>query len=245
MNASCGPPAPAIAAGAPRNAADVTAAAEETRARKRAKTVDNALVSDAELAASITREVAVASEHAAGTYGVAAAGAPAAGAPAWGVNLMRDMAALTANVATLTANVATLTANVGTLTANVGTLEGNVGTLSATVAGIDARQRLALAQRRNARKASSGGNIPFVQLVKVNVGVGPPLPGAAAQNPNNDAVGTTYPNALAPATLYELDSWTSAQISALAEWANDDFGIVDGDTVEVRKSKLLDHYLLE
>ena len=127
-------------------------------------------------------------------------------------------------------------------------LTANVATLTANVATMDARQRCERAQRRNRRHHILGGNHPFTQLVKWNADVGPPLPGQAAQNPPVAAVGTVYPTAgvvVAPTTPSELNSMTLAQISLLAEWANDDFGIVAGDTVAIQRNKLADHYLID
>lgn len=202
----CGPPAPAIASGNPRTAADLVHATAETRARKRQKKVDNASVTDAELSQSIIRETAVAAELAAGAYGIA-------GAPLW--------------AAQLTANVATI---------------------SATVAQIDARLRLGTARRRNLRNHGTrggGATPPFHQLFKVHANLGPPLPGRAAQNPVAAPVGSIYPVGIAPATRDDLNNMTLGQISRLAEWANDNFGIVAGDGIATSRNKLLDHYLYE
>jgi hypothetical protein len=59
-------------------------------------------------------------------------------------------------------------------------------------------------------------------------------------------VGTPYPTlgagGLAPINLNELNNMTLAQISALAEWANEDFEIIAGDNIAVRRNKLRDHY---
>eukprot|EP00549_Striatella_unipunctata_P017804 CAMPEP_0118693266 /NCGR_PEP_ID=MMETSP0800-20121206/11807_1 /TAXON_ID=210618 ORGANISM="Striatella unipunctata, Strain CCMP2910" /NCGR_SAMPLE_ID=MMETSP0800 /ASSEMBLY_ACC=CAM_ASM_000638 /LENGTH=39 /DNA_ID= /DNA_START= /DNA_END= /DNA_ORIENTATION= len=38
---------------------------------------------------------------------------------------------------------------------------------------------------------------------------------------------------------------TLDRISLLAEWANDDFGIIAGDTVAIQRNKLLQHYLYD
>ena len=215
--ATCGPPAPAIAAGTLRNVVDMTNAMAETQARKRHKKVNPASVTDAELSESVVRQAAVASELVADMYNNGAGGA---GAPAWATPLVASVATLAANVENLTANVAT----------------------------IDARQRCGCAQRRNQRNHPLGGNHPFTQLVKCNANVGPPLPGQAAQNPPVATVGTVYPTAgfvMAPTTPHELNNMTLARISLLAEWANDDFGIVAGDTVAIQRNKLLEHYLYD
>ena len=145
-----------------------------------------------------------------------AAGAyPNAGAPAWAAELIANVQALTANEQALTA----------------------------TVQAMDARMRLSTAQRWNHRNHATGGN--FQQLVKVVANVGPPLPGQGAQNPPTAAVGTVYPIEFAPANANDLGDMTNAQMSRLAEWANDHFGIVAGDPVEVQRNKLLHHYLYE
>ena len=115
--------------------------------------------------------------------------------------------------------------------------------LIATVQAMDARMRLSTAQRWNHRNHATGGN--FQQLVKVVANVGPPLPGQGAQNPPTAAVGTVYPIEFAPANANDLGDMTCAQMSRLAEWANDHFGIVAGDPVEVQRNKLLHHYLYE
>ena len=213
--AICGPPAAPIVAGNRRNLADLTNAMAETRARKHLKETSDASVSNAEVSQSVVRETAVAVELAAGAY-------PNAGAPAWAAGLIADVQALTAIVQTLTANVQALAAN---------------------VQAMDARMRLSTAQRWNHRNHATGGN--FQQLVKVVANVGPPLPGQGAQNPPTAAVGTVYPIEFAPANANDLGDMTCAQMSRLAEWANDHFGIVAGDPVEVQRNKLLHHYLYE
>jgi hypothetical protein len=58
-------------------------------------------------------------------------------------------------------------------------------------------------------------------------------------------VGTAYPAELAPANHFELSSMTLEEISALAEWANDHFGIADGDVLAARLAKLQMHYMRE
>ena len=122
-------------------------------------------------------------------------------------------------------------------------LIANVQALTANVQAMDARMRLSTAQRWNHRNHATGGN--FQQLVKVVANVGPPLPGQGAQNPPTAAVGTVYPIEFAPANANDLGDMTCAQMSRLAEWANDHFGIVAGDPVEVQRNKLLHHYLYE
>jgi hypothetical protein len=110
---------------------------------------------------------------------------------------------------------------------------------------MDARQRLALSQRRN-RRCFGPHDAQLNQLVKVNPGIGPPLtphPASAGMLPA--PVGTLYPAAMAPATFTEITDMTLAQISVLAEWANDDFGIRPGDDEGTRQAKLLHHYLNE
>ena len=241
--AICGPPAAPIVAGTGRNLADLTNAMAETRARKRTKETNDGSVSNAEVSQSVVRETAVAVELAAGAY-------PNAGAPAWAAGLIPNVQALTANVQALTANEQALTANVQALDANVQALTANVQALTAneqaltaTVQAMDARMRLSTAQRWNHRNHATGGN--FQQLVKVVANVGPPLPGQGAQNPPTAAVGTVYPIAFAPANADDLLNMTNAQMSRLAEWANDHFGIVAEDNVNVRRNKLLHHYLYE
>lgn len=124
-------------------------------------------------------------------------------------------------------------------------LLATVNAIDARVTAMDARQRLAIAQRRNLRNQASGGATPFQQLVKVNAGVGPPLPQRAPQGVAAAPVGTTYPLALAPLNHDALNSMTLDEISQLAEWANDDFGIVYGDLAPIQRNKLLQHYLYE
>jgi len=164
----CGAPAPAIAAGSNRDVVDMTNAIEETRARKRCKQTHDTSVTAGELAASIIRQTAVASEFVADTYNNNH-GDGLAGAPAWAAPLIANVATLTANQATMSANQATIMANVATLMANQATM--------------DARLRAERAQRRNQRNHRTGGNHPLTQLVKCAANVGPPLPGRVAQNP--------------------------------------------------------------
>ena len=113
---------------------------------------------------------------------------------------------------------------------------------------VHAMQRLNTAQRRNHRNANAGGlNPQLIPLVKVIAGVGPPTPGQPPAVPAVAVapVGAVYPAAIAPVNKNELDSMTLAQISQLAEWANDHFGIVDADNVGQRRNKLHNHYMFE
>jgi len=67
--------------------------------------------------------------------------------------------------------------------------------------------------------------------------------------PQQLRVGTVYPTGgpvvMAPTTPNDLNNMTLDRISLLAEWANDDFGIVPGDTVAIQRNKLLEHYLYD
>eukprot|EP00978_Attheya_sp_CCMP212_P045604 scaffold352799_cov56-Attheya_sp.AAC.1 len=61
---------------------------------------------------------------------------------------------------------------------------------------------------------------------------------------SSSPVGTAYPNHLSPENHRELDRITLDQISRLAEWANDHFGIVvAGDLINDRRGKLLEQYI--
>eukprot|EP00978_Attheya_sp_CCMP212_P046097 scaffold373720_cov42-Attheya_sp.AAC.1 len=86
--------------------------------------------------------------------------------------------------------------------------------------------RPATAQRRNKQRMNACGDAQFVPLIKVNTGIGLPTPGQMATNPALTPVGTAYPDHLSPESHRELDRMTLDQISRLAEWANDHFGIL-------------------
>jgi hypothetical protein len=213
--------AAAIHAGQVRTLADVAEAREETMSRKRLKSVnDNAVTAD-EISLSSLREVAVLGEGAAGLYGAPVV-APGA-APAWALPLL----ALPGQVAALTNQVAALT--------------NQLNALAGQVNAMDARQRCQTAQRYNRVNCEDRA---FRQLVKVNAGIGPPLPGRAAQIILADPVGTLYPvaQAFVPDTLAALNQMSASEISALAEWANEDFGIQAGDSLAVCRSQVFQHY---
>ena len=211
------PLAPVIAAGAPRNINDVTNAMQETSGRKRQKIINNASVTDAEVSYSAARQVAVTAEYAEGVYG-------AVGAPGWAQPLFAQLNAVHAQL-------------------NAGHAQ-----LNAQLNAVHAMQQLNAAQHRNHRNATAGGlNPQLIPLVKVIAGVGPPTPGQPPAVPAVAVapVGAVYPAAIAPANKNELDSMTLAQISQLAEWANDHFGIVVADNVGQRRNKLHNHYMFE
>jgi hypothetical protein len=200
-----------VAAGNPRNLADVTGAQRETTARKRLKKSDPASVTDNEMAQALVREVAVTAEVSAGVYGGAAAG--------------------------VAAQLAKLS---GQMNAGFAALNAGLAALNAGLAAMNATDR---ARRRN---TNIQNDVPLAQLQKVVAGVGPPLPGGIATAPPNAPVGTPYTTlgagGLAPIDLNELNQMTLAQISALAEWANEDFEIIAGDNIAVRRNKLREHY---
>lgn len=118
--------------------------------------------------------------------------------------------------------------------------------MDARLTAMDARQRVELAQRRNFRLSTAGRDFQLHQLVKVNAGLGPPTPG---QQPTANLapapIGTVYPNALAPTNYDDVSAMRLTDIGALAEWANDDFGIVTEDPIGLRRNKLLQRYLHE
>jgi hypothetical protein len=80
-----------------------------------------------------------------------------------------------------------------------------------------------------------------------------PLPNHVARVPAIVAppVGTLYPVGLpvgqvfVPVDSHALYRMTLQQISELAEWANEDFGIVVGDDVTTRRVKLFQHYSIQ
>ena len=221
------PLAPVIAAGAPRNINDVTNAMQETSGRKRQKIINNASVTDAEVSYSAARQVAVTAEYAEGVYG-------AVGAPGWAQPLFAQLNAVQAQL------------NAGQAQLNAVQAQLNAG--HAQLNKVHAMQRLNAAQRRNHRNANAGGlNPQLIPLVKVIAGVGPPTPGQPPAVPAVAVapVGAVYPATIAPANKNELDSMTLAQISQLAEWANDHFGIVVADNVRQRRNKLHNHYMFE
>jgi archaellum component FlaC len=107
--------------------------------------------------------------------------------------------------------------------------------------------RCGVARRRNQLlHGIHPDNFVLFQLYKVKTGVGSPIHGqqrTADMQPA--AIGTAYPDNVAPRELDALVNMSLRQISVLAEWANDDFGIVRGDGAGVQRGKLLAHYTAE
>jgi hypothetical protein len=112
------------------------------------------------------------------------------------------------------------------------------------VSVVDARRWLQATQRYN---RDNNRTLPLRQLVKVNDGIAHPLPGQAAQVVSADPVGTLYPVAqpFVPVDLRVLNGMSGVHSSALAQWANEDFGIDTDDIVNDRRSKIAVHYVSE
>lgn len=235
--AALAPSQPAIVAGSARALADVSNACAETKSRmKLRRNFDN--VTEDEVSEAVVREFAVASEVAAGLYGPA-------GTPPWATAMVNQVTAL--------ANQVTALAN---LPNQVTALSNQVTALANQVAETNARGRSMEARSKNMARQSVGGNFELVQLCKVNADIGQPLPNANAAGRlpavglvNAAAIGTVYPTAAGGAVRFprmwdDIDTLTHADISALAEWLNDDFGIVRNDAIGHRRRMVREHYTL-
>jgi hypothetical protein len=142
-------------------------------------------------------------------------------------------------------DIAAATREEEAMDAHIQAMNVRIEAVAARIDAVETRQRLAIAQRRNFQLISAGGTFQLHQLLKVNVSVGPPLPGqAATANMAPAPVGSTYPVELAPSNAEELNGMMMGRISALAEWANDDFGIDQGDHKGVRRVKLMCRFLM-
>uniref|UniRef100_A0A7S2U4Q7 Uncharacterized protein n=1 Tax=Attheya septentrionalis TaxID=420275 RepID=A0A7S2U4Q7_9STRA len=208
------PAAPAIEAGQLCQIEDVTNAMKELHSRKCQKTSNIDSVTEDEMAHSVARLAAVTSEYAAGV-----------GAPAWATQMEARMHA----------RFDTMDARFDTVDARLYTTEIQM-----------AHERLETAQLRNNRRISTSADAPLVPLIKVIAGLGPPTIGQVATNPPlaPAPVGTTYPGDLSPGSIRELEGMTLNQISVLAEWAHDNFGIVNEDLIRDRRAKLRGHYTI-
>ena len=204
--------APAIAANSNRTIDDLTNCLRETKRRKTLKA--NHLnpptltsVTSNEIAHSTLRQTAVAMELASETYGAAV------GAPLWAQQMQANIAQQTANIAQqMQANIAQQTAN---------------------IAGVSARLDNVEARRFNAAVAY---NAELRPLRKVHPGHGNASPGTQVAAHGAEApVGAVYPNF--PVNMNDLMSMTRQDISRLAVWANETFGIRAGDTAIVRCNK--------
>ena len=91
--------------------------------------------------------------------------------------------------------------------------------------------------RRSNRRRNDG---QIAALLKVNAGNGPPLPGQPNAQVIPGAVGNPYPNF--PAPMNALVQMSHAEINLLAQWANETFGIIDGDNIGVRRTKLVNFF---
>lgn len=125
---------------------------------------------------------------------------------------------------------------------------GKYGAGVATAAQVDALTAMVRSDRARRLNANIPLQHPLTQLRKEVAGVGNPLPNRApAAGVVAAPVGTLYPVApgaggFAPSNLDDLVNMTLDQISALSQWANDDFGIVAGDNVGQQRNKLRKHY---
>ena len=112
-------------------------------------------------------------------------------------------------------------------------MQANIAQQTANIAGVSARLDNVEARLFNAAIAY---NAEFRPLRKVHPGHGTASPGTQVAAQGDEApVGTVYPNF--PANMYDLMSMTRQDISRLAVWANETFGIQAGDTTIVRCHK--------
>ena len=224
--------APAIAANSNRTIDDLTNCLRETKRRKTLKANPPTLtsVTSNEIAHSTLRQTAVAMELASETYGAAV------GAPLWAQQMQANIAQqMQANIAQQTANIAQqMQANIAQQTANIAQqMQANIAQQTANIAGVSARLDNMEARRFNAAVAH---NAELRPLRKVHPGHGNASPGTQVAAHGVEApVGAVYPNF--PANMNELMSMTRQDISRLAVWANETFGIQAGDTTIVRCHK--------
>lgn len=93
--------------------------------------------------------------------------------------------------------------------------------------------------------AENGESCALTACHKVSPGLGPGLLGFP---PQEDVVGTTpaavgtfCPPEMFPSSCQEWSTLTDQQISNLAAWENNDFGILEGDGLQVRRRKYKYH----
>jgi hypothetical protein len=232
------PAAPAIEAGQLCQIEDVTNAMKELHSRKCQKISNIDSVTEDEMAHSVARLAAVSSEYAAGV-----------GAPAWATQMEARMhARFDALFDTINARFDTVDARFDTMDARFDTMDARFDTVDARFDTMEiqmAHERLETAQLRNNRRMKTiRVDHPLVPLIKVIAGLGPPTMGQVATNPPLAPVGTTYPGDLSPGSIRELEGMTLNQISVLAEWAHDNFGIVNEDLIRDRRAKLRGHYTM-
>eukprot|EP00339_Tiarina_fusa_P010297 CAMPEP_0117028038 /NCGR_PEP_ID=MMETSP0472-20121206/20426_1 /TAXON_ID=693140 ORGANISM="Tiarina fusus, Strain LIS" /NCGR_SAMPLE_ID=MMETSP0472 /ASSEMBLY_ACC=CAM_ASM_000603 /LENGTH=246 /DNA_ID=CAMNT_0004735423 /DNA_START=61 /DNA_END=801 /DNA_ORIENTATION=+ len=209
--------------GNPRTLVDLTNAVRETEHRRRLKAnhpPSLTTVTSDELARSVLRQHAVASELAASEY--AAGGG--AGVPFWAQamqNTLNDIKNDQTN------------------------MKNDLNDIKVALGEMQQRERNDRARRRNGSKPAFSEDMLLI-LRKERAGWGQPLPGGYGQVPagNPPAASTMCPVAPTapcfPQTVQQCMGLTDDQIGNLSVWFNDDFGIVAADTVADRRAKFMD-----
>ena len=147
-------------------------------------------------------------------------GAGVGGVPPWGGQVLAAIAGNTAAIAGIAAAIAGIAAAIAGNTAAIANVR---------VCG------------RNLAATRGVGASALVALRKETPGLGPQLPGPGHLGVQPAAVPVVgaVPGAIFPARLDLLMSLGHQQIRTLSIWYNDDFGIIAGDNISQRRTKLL------
>ena len=227
--------APAIAANQLRTIGDVTNCLRETKRRKVLKANEppalTAVTSD-EVSRSFVRQVAVAAEGAAGTYG------PLPGAPLWAQQMQQAVQQAQQHTQQTVQHTQQTLQHVQQAQQHTQqTLQDMQQTMQTGFNKQEARSNNLEARLFN--RGIREGHIPLHPFYKVRAGhenafPAPPGTHVPALGPVA-AVGTMYPEF--PVNLDAVGDMTHAEIAFLAGWANETFGIQAGDSITVRRSK--------
>jgi hypothetical protein len=174
-----------------------------------------------ELVSSDIRLHALLSEHASQRY-------PSAGAPAWFVAAM----------ATLDQRLDQINGRMDQMNGRMDQMNGRMDQMNGQVSAVFHNSR---AYARNRQSMISGvSDAPLYPLMKTRPGAGNGFPGAA---PGQLLAVVPLPGTMVgapfPARIDQLRTLSAANLCRLADFFNDDFGIVQGDKQETRRDKFL------